>query len=421
MSGLVGDVIMEVRRRIPDLPPILGPPTSVAAAAAGGGSLPAGTYYVVGTVLNPFGETLPTAEVSVTLTGLTGSNAIKATFTGTPLGATLLKVYVGLVASGEQTWFSGPVAAFGSAQTLTILSLPGTGGIPPIRPTAFLPDVDGRFLSAFGAFNLLKRACDEMVRIGGGIVDVTGIQAIAGQAMFRIGSPNKAPFFNFTNVWFDGYPMAIVPRRIMFLRNSVSGFTGVVSFEHDGDSPVVQCWPQPNRTGGTTTLSSAMQATDTTANVVDTSAFLSIGLMQIDSEIIGYSQAQATSFPTLIRGLAGTVPAAHAIDATVTELNLRFSGKRLAPTYNPGDSALPLRVPPAWEGALVLHMLSQVRSMEQDEQASDKLMQDFVAMADKITKASLGSTKPRQIQIGGATGLEVYNISGSTGWGWLIP
>jgi hypothetical protein len=65
-------------------------------------------------------------------------------------------------------------------------------------------------------------------------------------------------------------------------------------------------------------------------------------------------------------------------------------------------------------------MLSQVRSMEQDDATAEKLLADFTAQADKIAKQSrLGRLKPRQIPVWGQNTSDARNVNG-IGFGWLI-
>jgi hypothetical protein len=294
----------------------------------------------------------------------------------------------------------------------------------PSRSTSFLPDTDGNFIGGYMAYRLLNRALQEMVKIAGGIIDVTGVQTQVNQSMYRLASP----FYGFTNAWFDGYPMDVVQRSMMYLRNSAAGFSGILSYEQDGPQQVIQVWPQSNRTGGQTYLSGEVGADDNEFIAFDASGFLSIGLCQIDDEIMVYSQIQKTTTPPVIqyqfsgvtRGMGGTTPAIHQPDAIVTELNLRMSGYRMPKTYQVGDSAQTLMVPQAWETPLVLHMLAQVRSMEQDDATAQKLLSDFQAQAEKIAKGSrAGRIKPRQIPIWGQNTSDARNVNG-IGFGWLI-
>jgi hypothetical protein len=390
--------------------------------------MPAATYYLVATIVNEWGETSPSAEVTAVCVQVGNNNAIEVN-TSNPLTAGVtLRVYIGLASGAEAAYYSTTtlpffITDFNTTGSTAIGPAQG-GGIPPTRNTAFLPDTDGSFLGAYSAYQLLKRALDEMVRLSNGITDVIGVPSITGTAMYRITTPNANAFFNFTNVWYNGYPMDVVARRQIFLRNVVTGFSGLASFEHDGDAPVVQFWPQTDSTAGATTLSGAMGVADVVANVVNSSSFqLSLGIMLVDSEIMAFSQSSNTQMTGILRGMGGTIPATHNIGAPVVELNIRLSGKRMAPTYKVGQSDLPLRVPPAWDSSLVLHMLSQYRSMEQDEQGAASLLKDFAANVKGISQQSVGPTKPRQVQVGGdgcwGGGHDVYNVNGS-GFGWFI-
>lgn len=66
-----------------------------------------------------------------------------------------------------------------------------------------------------------------------------------------------------------------------------------------------------------TTLSAAMNATQTTATVVSTSGYNARGTLLIDSEAMTYTGTTATSFTGLTRGALGTTAATHSSGATV--------------------------------------------------------------------------------------------------------
>src|SRR5215472_8567784 len=421
--SLVGDIILELRARIPDAPSVLNPPNMINAVGIVDPSqagLPLGsTQQIAITATNTWGETQNASMATVTLTG--SQNAIQVFVQAAPP-----PLYQNI--NGYQTGTPGGVMLdqwiypITSSEMNIVIPQPGvvpnhTGG-PPARPTAFNPDTDGNFIGAYTAYRLLKRALDEMVKIAGGIVDVTGVRSIINTSMYRL----QSPFYTFVNAWYDGYPMDIVPRNFMYLRNSAAGFSGILSYEQDGPQQVIQVWPQSNRTGRQNFLNAPLSATADSFLVSDGSGFLSIGLAQIDNEIVVYSQITSggTVFSGVLRGMGGTDAAAHDRFAPVTELNIRLSGYRMARTYQVGESNMVIQVPQAWERPLVLHMLSQVRSMEQDDAAAKSLMGDFVQMADKIAKASrLGKIKPRQIPIWGQNTSDARNING-IGFGWLI-
>lgn len=68
-----------------------------------------------------------------------------------------------------------------------------------------------------------------------------------------------------------------------------------------------------------TQLTANMLSSDIVANVTSTEMFpqTGFGFILIDDEVIGYLQATATTFPNLIRGLNGTMPASHSSGANV--------------------------------------------------------------------------------------------------------
>src|SRR5215472_6367245 len=421
--SLVGDIILELRARIPDAPSVLNPPNMINAVGIVDPSqagLPLGsTQQIAITATNTWGETQNASMATVTLTGSQNAIQVFVQAAPPPLYQNINGYQTGTPGGGVLDPGVFPIT---SREMNIVIPPPGgvpnhTGG-PPARPTAFNPDTDGNFIGAYTAYRLLKRALDEMVKIAGGIVDVTGVRSIINTSMYRL----QSPFYTFVNAWYDGYPMDIVPRNFMYLRNSAAGFSGILSYEQDGPQQVIQVWPQSNRTGRQNFLNAPLSATADSFLVSDGSGFLSIGLAQIDNEIVVYSQITSggTVFSGVLRGMGGTDAAAHDRFAPVTELNIRLSGYRMARTYQVGESNMVIQVPQAWERPLVLHMLSQVRSMEQDDAAAKSLMGDFVQMADKIAKASrLGKIKPRQIPIWGQNTSDARNING-IGFGWLI-
>jgi hypothetical protein len=445
--SLVGDIILDLRARIPDAPGTLNPPNildavpiydpngTLASDAQSGGNI---QIAVTGT--NVWGETITSPQSPMTIaisppaTGVSGPtyNAVLVTVGATPPPwYTAINIYetgaVGYTILGR---YSYPmpvdqgtlVVEIGLNNDPLLLPTSGHSTGPPAQPSAFLPDTDGNFLSAYAAYRLLNRALTAMVKIAGGIIDVTGVQSTINTSMYRLSSP----FYQFVNAWYDGYPMDVVQRSMMYLRNSAAGFSGILSYEQDGPQSTIQVWPQSNRTGGLTSLADTpMGATDQSLIVQDASGFLSIGLLQVDQEVMGYSLVQqlTTGFwqiSGLIRGLGGTDPVPHNVTATVTELNIRLSGYRMCENYAVGNQFNTLMVPQAWEEPLVLHMLGQVRSMEQDEAAAKELFAQFVADAEKIAKGSrLGRLKPRQIPIWGQNTSDARNVNG-IGFGWLI-
>jgi hypothetical protein len=425
---------MDLRARIPDAPAVHNPPILVSLTGTnltGGQFQPGTTNTLAATGVTNWGETAPSNQQSITLTG--SQNAIVAQVQMSGIQIQTINIYQ--AGQGTPLTSTADMWSFPAQQASGIGNYDVGVGTPlvhtalPTRSTAFLPDTDGNFIGAYTAFRLLNRALQEMVKIGGGIVDITGVQSQINQSMYRLASP----FYQFTNAWYDGYPMDVVPRSFMYLRNSAAGFSGILSYEQDGPQSVIQVWPQSNRTGGSNQLAGNILADTNFFQMFNGAGFLSIGLAQIDSEIVAFSSvnhiidnAQQPPFNNIwqfngvTRGLGGTDAVVHSANAPVTELNIRLSGYRLAETYDVGDSNQTIMVPPAWETPVVLHMLSQVRSMEQDEAGAEKLLSDFQSQADKIAKQSrLGRLKPRQIPVWGQNTSDARNVNG-IGFGWLI-
>ena len=70
MASTVGQIIINGRQLVPDMPQTL--PATVATAtvvSATGSTLPAGTYAVEVTQINPYGETIATGETTGLVVG----------------------------------------------------------------------------------------------------------------------------------------------------------------------------------------------------------------------------------------------------------------------------------------------------------------------------------------------------------------
>ena len=87
----IGDLLFAVRSKIPDMPPSLPTPTATTLLSTAGG-LPVGTYFGVVTQRNPWGETLPSSEISFTVSVGQGITFV------TPLlpSANVVRVYLTL-------------------------------------------------------------------------------------------------------------------------------------------------------------------------------------------------------------------------------------------------------------------------------------------------------------------------------------
>jgi len=278
------------------------------------------------------------------------------------------------------------------------------------------PDTNGSFVSSYTAFRWLNNALQKATKVAGGLPLLTGVQAIEGQGMYRI--PGR--WIHFVTGWFDGWPFQFGRKSDVFLRNTMSGITGIVSMEQGVDTSVIQLWPQPNRTGASTTANGLVAGPGPTQDqqiaVVNATGFLPLGLCKIDDEIIGYSGINSNLLTGIIRGLGGTLIVSHLSGVAVTELNLRLSGYVLPVDYAPGDSAKTLPIPPAWDEPLIDYLIAQFKKSELDNQAALGIEKQFEESIRKIAKESRPRTGPAQI---GSVGLEV--MPGAWGGGTLIP
>ena len=107
-------------------PPVQPPGTITATPSTTGGTLAANTYFITVTSTNGTGETIPSAEVSKTTTGSTGSIA---TSWAAVTGATGYKVYIGTSSGAEGQFFTTATNSF------TITTATGTSGTPPLQNT----------------------------------------------------------------------------------------------------------------------------------------------------------------------------------------------------------------------------------------------------------------------------------------------
>lgn len=401
--ALVGDSIMAVRSSVPDPPSTLSPPTNLSASGTTGGTLQSGTYFLVATAINPWGETVASSEVSTSVGvggQITGSVVL-------PVGATSGRIYYSAAGGGsgsEQQW-----AAITSTGTFTISGV-GTAGIPPTQNSAFNPDTDGNYISCALIYKWLNDGLTYVAGAAGGIEDTTGVASVAQQLYFQI--PGRWIRFN-TARW-DQWPVVLGSRDYIQYRYNVSGVVSIIAAEALSAllGTVFSAFPEPSNPSATTTLTTAMGSTDTTLACTDASPFTPMSRIQIDNEIMMFSQVnqtgQAGFINGLIRGVAGTTPATHAVNATIIELKFNFNGFRYPQLYTPGQSMLRLDSRHEWEIAAQWYMLARAKEKEQSLQEADALDQKFDVyckrlhedQANPIAVSQIGSTLDRGRDVG---------------------
>lgn len=398
-GSLIGDVIVQARETVPDMPPYLPAPLAAfAVTTPGTGTLSAGTYFLEVTQWNAWGETLPSTESSVQT--VLATNGIQVT-SALQVGAVKIRAYltpVNGVSGTESQYVESTVSPF------TILTNPVNAGSPPVRGTAWLPDSDGGFISAGAIYRWLNAGLELIARGTGGFQDYSAIGSTINQPLYQI----PGNWNSITSIWYDGYWMQGGDPGYFWRRNTIT--SQVLSTAHisvNSGKTVLEVYPQPARTAQVTTLASPMLATDTVANLTLCQFVLPFGFASIGSEIVAYATINGNQITGLIRGLGGTSAIAHSSLETVVECNIAWMGKRqTSQTYAPGQSTTILPITSGWDQLLVQYMAGRAKIVEHDFQS----MQAFNAEMEKAIKgwAQTTNTVVRRRQVGGPRGPIVY-------------
>ncbi len=112
--------------------------------------------------------------------------------------------------------------------------------------------------------------------------------------------------------------------------------------------------------------------------------FTAPGMCQIDNEIMSYSIVSNTQLTGLIRGYSGTIPAAHAPGAEVTQLILRILGRRMPVMVAVGQSANTLDLPQGWDEVMDWYLSSKFKETEQNIQEAQTMMATFEKKAIEL-------------------------------------
>lgn len=401
----VGDIILEVRELITDVPQTMAAPilTSVTPVTVAGGLIVPGTYFIVLTQTNQWGETGPSTEVGPITVSLP-NNAFQIAWSSASSGpfGTGVKVYAGFSSGQETQW--GAVSPIPSTP-FTLLALTNNGA-PPIHSSAYNPDTDGGAFAASSLFRWLSQGLTECSRIAGGIMDYTGVSTVQGQPLYVM----PGEWQSFSDVWYDGYPVSMIGRNTMFRKNTVqSSVLGAMTISVRDNRVIAEVWPQPARTAEITSTTAPFGLTDITINVADTSGFaLPFGFAQLGpvapsltTEIVSYSALTGTTISGCVRGLSGGI-AISSVSAgiTVQEINLFMNGKRIFTTpYAAGSSQTVIPVPAGWDELLVNFMLSKAKQAEQDFQESARLRKVFDEQITGWARTNRQLAGPRQITL----------------------
>lgn len=415
--SLVGDALLALREQAADPPSSLSAPSSVAASGTGGGSL---DLWLTVTQLTPWGESEASTELTLS------AQAVGSTFTITgncSFAATQINVYFTLVAAGQEDRYfpylipAGGIGAFSIPFTLSSVGI--TQGFAPTRSSAWLPDTDGTALSAAALYRWINEGLDAATALTEGIRDVTGIPSVAGQAQYQVVSNWR----KLTSGFFDGWSITMGSKTDIFRRSNVTGISGTTVLNQDSVVQQVELYPQSSRTSGNGNLNGALSATATAIPYTPGSSgwVLGFGLALIGPypadpsacEIVYYSGNVSNSLLPVTRGMGGTITQAWPSGTSIMEANIYFSGIRYPLHYSRGQSANQLQLPPAWIDALKDYLSSRFKGAEQDVEGQQAMLKQFEAKCQSI-KGNREVMSPRQVQVGGNSGVET--VSGTGGY-----
>ena len=410
----VGDIIQIVRELIPDPAPLLtATPTNTSIViSVPGATLPAGTYATVVTQTTAAGETIPSAEVTGLVVG--AGQGIQVTTTVLP-GMSGMRAYftaVNAAAGSENVWV-------GQADTtgVVVISQPGIPGVPPIRSTAYVPDQDGQTFAAGTLFRWLTLGLREISQTVGGLPNYTGVSSVAGQMNYVL----PGEWTKITDIWYDGWPMSLGNRQSFFKRNTVtSSILDIATAAVVDNRLIIENWPQPARTAGSTMLAVAAAPTDTSITVTGSAGFvLPFGLAQIGTEVVSYSNLGGNTINGLVRGLSGTLALGWPAGTLVAELNLTLHGSLIVTAqYTPGTSTSILPIPSGWDSMLSWYMLARARAAEGDAQGSQQAMQAYQSQVQMWARTNRQLAGPVQISQHGGE----FTVFGGTNFGrFVIP
>lgn len=399
MALLAGTVIQSARVALPDPAGTLQPPGGqVQLVNVPGSTFFTGTYYLVITVRNPWGETTGTEQGPFSVDGVT-ANAIQVSSFSYP-GATAMRVYLTQPDFGpgtESVYVDTPLTTVNQAVTVTISSPPVNAGLPPTRNNAYNPDTDGYALSAAQAFRWLNEGLTRMSKIVGGVLDYSGVGTTAGQPYYVL----QEQWVDIPNVWYNGFWCKGSDPGFFYKRNPVlTSIIPAVAVSIFDDRTIFEVNYQPDRTAGTATLTSALDASGTSATVDNPMAFLLVnGFAQVGSEIVAYSGDTVTPLNGLIRRLGGTSAQSWPAGTPVLELNLFFQGRRILQLgLQPGDALKTLPIPADWESLLTEYLIAKYRSAEQSYEEQKARLDDF----EKACRDwAVARTIQKHVQVGG--------------------
>jgi hypothetical protein len=415
---------MALREQAADPPSALPAPSSVTAASNGPtGSL--NIWFVV-TQLTPWGESAISTELPIASIGITTSYNIIGNCS---FAATAINVYFSLSGPGLEDRYiqiATPAGGQGAFNIQFQLGLLTFVGYPPARSSAWLPDTDGTSLSATSLYRWINEGLDAATALTEGIRDVTGIPSTSGQAQYQVISNWR----KLTSGFFDGWPITMGAKSDIFRRSNVTGISGTTVLNQDSVVQQVELYPQSSRTSGNGVLSGALIAGATAIPYTPGNSgwVLGFGLALIGPypadpsacELIYYSGNASNSLSPVTRGMGGTIAQAWPQGTSVMEANIYFSGIRYPLHYQKGQAANQLQLPPAWIDALKDYLSARFKGAEQDIEGQQAMLKSFESKCQAI-RGNREVMSPRQVQVGGNSGVETAMGLGGYFGGVILP
>ena len=379
---LVGDVIVRARNAAADPCQTVGQPIAPVVGSSGLAGIFTGTVYFIITYLTQWGETVGSSEASGVISA---NHAANLSGLSVPYAALALRAYFATSTGQEFQYIQVAVTSATTSVNVGLGTDVVVSGVPPYKPSAYLPDTDGDLVSAYEVYRWLNAGLVQLGRLAGGILDQTGVAMPAGNAEVVI----PGWWLEIKYTWHNGWLVIPEKQSYTWLQSPVQGIPGISTLWRNGAQQVFGTWPQPNQAPAQTTLSAQMAATDTVANVVSSSGFTAPGMCIIDNETMSYSQASGTQLTGVVRGYSGTIPAVHLNGATVNQGIFRLMGYRMPVAVAVGQSANILDVPLGWDTVLDDFLSAKFKETEQNIDEAQKMMAQFETRARELRDKSI--------------------------------
>lgn len=270
-------------------------------------------------------------------------------------------------------------------------------------PTASASDNGDSF-----SYDTLRRWINDAMRVMATtspvVEDWYGIQSQQGMDIYEL--PGET--LSVEQLWYDLLPCVRAPEALTIYNTKITS-RGYYFGPHSTHAiQRIQVWPASDRTGSTTTITADLSDTAGTISTANASTFKAFGFLSIDQEIILYRTVNAagTSVTNLLRGQAGTVPAAHTSGATVTERNIMMKMSRLpTPIQQPEDT---IEIPNGLVPLLELYVLAKVREAEQESVIALQMRREWDQAMTKLTNSAQLAGLRQGIQVNSTIGPELF-------------